>query len=39
MSDDEAVELVSDKIRKRDQLMIERCKYEDRPLPSWIGQD
>lgn len=39
MSDDEAVELVRDKIRQRDRLMIERCQWEGRPLPVWIGQD
>lgn len=39
MSDDEAVEYVREKIRQRDRLMIERCDWEGRPLPAWVGND
>ncbi|MCG2759119.1 MAG: hypothetical protein L6263_11905 [Desulfobacteraceae bacterium] len=39
MRDHEAVEIVKQKIVKRDQLAKKIASYKNDPLPEWVGKD
>jgi hypothetical protein len=39
LTDEEAVRLIRERIRKRDNRERERCATSGQPLPEWVGKD
>ena len=39
VTDDEAVQMVREAIRNRDDMARKQAEYNGTPLPAWVGQD